>query len=247
MLYFNVFQLRGTIFISKFIGYSTSNSAWLKQLFPNTIECPIPQTTIQFSPGSLQITQQPQLEENAPWQLVEGNTRIVFNPNRIDIIRDVVTVQDSAEDNFCNFCSDAFLKIVESQSLVPTRLAYAPIYAKDRDDSFNSMMLWNNLLTHPSYGDIKPEEVSLTYNYRVEKSIGERSVPINFKTFISDAQKQLPTGIVSGCVTISLDINTAVNPVVNHAQSLEYGVHDIEFFFKTAYRWGKEFLSNNIN
>lgn len=244
MLNPNVIKLRGTIFLPKTIGYSSANELKYRELLPNSVAASITPPTIQIGPSGLQLIQDSKLEEGGSWQLLAGDTHVVFSQVKVDIIRDVVAPLNSVELDFCAFCSRLFKIILKEEGLQANRLAFAPLYAKDRDDVFQSKMLWHDQLSHSTYEDADIEEVSLTYNYRVEKVIGGQKRPINFKTIISDAQKQLPSGvIIQGCVTISLDINTAViqnSPVV-------FAEAEVEDFFSNVPVWNLDFIKSNID
>lgn len=244
MLNPNVIKLRGTIFLSNTIGYSSANESKYKELFPDYFVAPAAPSSLQIGPSGIQLIQTGKLENGGPWQLVAGNTCIVFSPVRIDIIRDVVSPFGSVESDFCAFCSSVFSAILDKENVDANRLAFAPIYAKDNDGSFQSQMLWSDQLKYSTYGDASIEEANLTYNYRLVKEFGSRDMTVNFKTTISDAQKQLPSGvIIQGCITINIDINTSVNqnfpPIFSKS--------DIEDFFAKASGWDIDFMNSNIN
>lgn len=244
MLNPNVIKLRGTIFLPKTIGYSSANELKYRGLLPNSVAASITPPTIQISPAGLQVIQDSKLEEGGSWQLLAGDTHVVFSQVKVDIIRDVVAPLNSVEIDFCAFCSRLFRIILKEEGLQANRLAFAPLYAKDRDDNFQSKLLWHDQLSHSTYENVDIEEVSLTYNYRVEKKIIGQKRTINFKTIISDAQKQLPSGvIIQGCVTISLDINTAVD----QNQLVVFTEAEVEEFFNKVPSWNLDFIRNNID
>lgn len=243
MLSFNVIQLRGTIFLRKTIGYSLDNEEKYKGLLPDSVSAPINTPSIQIGASSFQIVPDAKLEEGASWQLIARNTRIVFSPMKIDIITDIVAQQGAVESDFCTFCSKIFQSILEIESESASRIAFAPIYAKDRDEVFISQQLWDQQLRHTSFSGSNIEEVNITFNYRVQKSVGEHTCIINFKTIIGDAQKQLPSGeVITGCVTISLDINTAFD----QNKQFSFSKQDVENFFSNVNHWGRDFLQYNF-
>lgn len=244
MLNPNVIKLRGTIFLTKTIGYSSANELKYKELLPNSVAASVAPPTIQLGPAGLQLIQDSKLEEGGSWQLIAGDTHVVFSQVKVDIIRDVVAPLNSVESDFCSFCSRLFKSILEKEGVPANRLAFAPLYAKDSDSLFQSKQLWQSQLRYATYEDADIEEASLTYNYRVKKVVGAKESIINFKTSISDAQKQLPSGlIIQGCVTINLDINTAV---VQNSPSVFTGA-EVEDFFSKVPSWSLAFINSNIN
>lgn len=244
MLNPNVIKLRGTIFLPTTIGYSSANEQKYKELLPNSVSASVTPPTIQIGPAGLQLIQDSKLEDGGSWQLIAGDTHVIFSQVKVDITRDVVAPLSSVESDFCAFCSRLFKVIMEKEGVSANRLAFAPLYAKDSDALFRSKQLWQNQLRYATYEDADIEEASLTYNYRVKKVFGDKEHIINFKTSISDAQKQLPSGVViQGCVTINLDINTAI--VLN--TPLVFTIADVEDFFSKAPSWSLAFINSNIN
>lgn len=244
MLNPNIIKLRGTIFLPSTIGYSSANELKYKKLFPNYVVAPVVPSALQIGPSVIQLVPNGKLENGGPWQLVERNTCIVFSPVRVDIIRDIVAPFGSAESDFCAFCSKIFGSILDEEKIEANRLAFSPLYVKDSASDFQSQMFWSEQLKHSTYCNANIEETNLTFNYRVDKKIGDQNRTVNLKTIISDAQKQLPSGvIIKGCITISIDINTSVNQVSPSV----FSKSDIKDFFANASRWDIDFMNSNIN
>lgn len=244
MLNPNVIKLRGTIFLPKTIGYSSANELKYRDLLPNSVVASVTPPTIQIGPTGLRVIQDSKLEDGGSWQLIAGDTHVVFSQVKVDIIRDVIAPFDSVEPDFCLFCSSIFRTILQKEGVQANRLAFAPLYAKDNDALFQSTMLWRNQLSRYTYDGADIEDASLTYNYRVNKLICDQNRVVNFKTIISDAQKQLPSGLtIKGCVTVSLDINTAVTP----NSVTFFSEEEVQEFFNLVPSWNIDFINSNIN
>lgn len=244
MLNPNVIQLRGTVFIPNTIGYSSAAEAKYMKLFPGSTPSPVPSMGIQIGPSSLQLMQDSRLVPGGPWQLVGGNTRLVFSQLRIDVIRDAVSLPGEAELDFCTFCSKLFKSILKEEAIYSNRVAFAPIYAKDNVSNFNSQQFWTQLLKRTPYLSREMKEVNLSYNYVIPKEFGNKNSDVNFKMVLSDAQKNLPSGVViSGCVTIGMDINTTAEA----ASTANYSEADVEDFFRKVPAWAKDYFTKSID
>ena len=244
MLNPNVIQLRGTIFLPVVIGYSSANAERYRTLLNGASIQPVqPTAIIPIAPIGLQINQEVSLQDNGPWQMVSGNTRIVFFQNKIDIIQDIITPKDTAENSFCKFCAETFSRILELGSTTSNRMAFAPTYAKDPDDSFKSSDFWDGVLKHVSFNGSNIEEVNITCNRKVEKSINGNPYTVNFRSVLSDAKRNLPSGLVlGGSIMISFDINTAIIP----GPAFTFHVAEINDFFTNAVLWSNEFFENTL-
>ena len=244
MLTPNVIQLRGTIFLPVVIGYSSDNAERYSSLLSGALVQPVqPTAIIPIAPIGLQINQEVSLQDNGPWQMVSGNTRIVFFQNKIDIIQDVITPMGTSENNFCVFCAEKFSRILELEATTSNRIAFAPTYAKDPDDSFKSADFWNLVLTHASFDGSNIEEVNVTCNRKVDKLINGNPYTINFRSVLSDAKRNLPSWIVlGGSVMISFDINTAIIPGTPYI----FRAAEINDFFTNAVVWSNEFFAKTL-
>lgn len=239
MLNPNVIQLRGTLFLPVIIGYSSANSEKYKLLLDGALVQPVSFPV----PNGLQYTQEAALQENGPWQLVRGNTRIIFFQNKIDIIQDIILPKDTFETEFCSFCAEIFSRILEIANTTSTRLAFAPIYAKDPDATFNSTVFWNAVLKHATFDGSNIEEVNITCNRKVEKSINDNLYTINFRSVLSDATRTLAGLVFGGSVMISFDINTAILP----EKTFQFDSDDIKSFFANVVLWSNEFFNNTLS
>lgn len=237
----NIIQLRGTIFLPTVIGYSQANVDKYRTVLEESVVAPLPATTIiPLIPLGIQLPQDSTLQENGPWQLIKGALRVVFSPNKVDIILDSVNTKGSTEADFCQTCSTIFNKILEKSSVSSSRLAFAPTYAKDPDETFDAQCFWGTMLANSTYGGATIEDVNLTSNYRVSKKINSENVVINFRSVFSDAVRNIAPGVtIKGSVMINFDINTAVIP----NKTTSFTQPDVDDFFANVHKWSDDFFS----
>lgn len=237
----NIIQLRGTIFLPTVIGYSQANVDKYRTVLEESVVAPLPATTIiPLIPLSIQLPQDSTLQENGPWQLIKGALRVVFSPNKVDIILDSVNTKGSTETEFCQTCSTIFNKILEKSSVASSRLAFAPTYAKDHDETFDAQRFWGVMLANSTYGGATIEDVNLTSNYRVNKIIHSENVVVNFRSVFSDAVRNIAPGVtIKGSVMINFDINTAVIP----NKPTSFTQPDVDDFFANVHKWSDDFFS----
>ena len=237
-------QLRGTIFMPAVIGYSQANVEKYRVVLEESVVAPVPPTAIiPLAPINIQLPQESFFQENGPWQLIKGALRVVFFPNKVDIIQESVNIKGSSEPEFCKLCSKIFSNIIEIASVDANRLAYAPIYAKDQDGAFNAQEFWASMLNTTSFEGSQIEETNITSNYKVNKIINKKKVIINFRSVFSDAIRNIAPGVsIKGSVMMSFDINTAVIP--NHQD--HFSQSDIFDFFSSVQDWSNEFYSAMI-
>ena len=214
-------QLRGTIFMPAVIGYSQANVEKYRVVLEESVVAPVPPTAIiPLVPINIQLPQESFFQENGPWQLIKGALRVVFFPNKVDIIQESVNIKGSSESEFCKLCSKIFSNIIEIASVDANRLAYAPFYAKDPDGAFNAQEFWSSML-----------------------NTNKKKVIINFRSVFSDAIRNIAPGVsIKGSVMMSFDINTAVIP--NHQD--HFSQSDIFDFFSSVQDWSNEFYSAMI-
>lgn len=218
-------QQRGTIFVPKFIGYSEDNAANYHGLLDGAKPIPVP------VPSPFGVPMQPEaLQSGGNWQLVRGVTRIVFLPNRIDIIKDWISPRNEKEEKeFLELCSRVFGEILSHEGLTASRVAYAPAFARDKDSTFNDGLVWDCLLTKPNFDSLTPLEVSVVRNFRSKKIIAGKEYDINFRSSFASANHTLMDGTVAtGSVLVNFDINSI--PEKDYAFTLD----TLKCFFDTA-------------
>ena len=204
-------QLRGTIFVSQYIGYTPENANKFKGLLlPDSIVCSAPEIIAQGG-----IPTSPQY--GMSWRLfkkdnVDGDYNIVFLPGRIDIIltKDA-KYRDETEINFCKKCVDWFSKIMKEISIpIVTRIAYAPLYAiRYEDGTYDAR--WDGLLKKTVYDGIPMRDVNFNFLLKRVINICGKEIEMNLLHNISDGV-QIRVGAESQqqiqVVLLQLDINS---------------------------------------
>ena len=226
----NVIQQRATVFISSFIGYSPEAVDRYKDLITGAQPAPVP--PVQQFPVPLPALPVVDLQPGSTWQLVLGQMRVVFTPNRVDVIKDWIGPRNSNQiQAFLNECKVILQKIIERESrgCEVLRLAYAPVFAHDTVSGFAPSQVWACLLRNPEFCGGPAQEVSIVRNYRSPRELKGREFVLNFRSVIGDANRFTPDGMfLSAGVLANLDINTIAEG--NYRFSLE---EVLDFFTKS--------------
>lgn len=233
----SIVQQRGTIFIPHFISYNQENANKFSDVLQGAKIAPVPFPSPFGGPMQVET-----LQEGGNWQLVRGSIRVIFYPNRIDIIKDWISPRHTKEeDEFLSLCSSVFSSILTRAKVTAARVAYAPLFARDKDSSFSDSMLWEAVFKDALFNNTQPNEVSVTRNYRIERSLGEKNVILNFRSTLGTANHTLPDGtIATGSVLVNFDINTV--PEIDY--QLDQGI--LRVFFNEVLGYSDEMYNNFI-
>lgn len=232
----SIVQQRGTIFIPVFLSYSEEKAAEYADLLPGAKPVPAPITSPFGGPNMIPEG----LQQGSSWQLVRGNTRIAFLPNRVDVFKDWISPRHVNEENdFLSLCKTILGAVLEREKVMATRVAYSPAFARDKDATFSEDMLWDVLLTQTTLGDVKPMEVSINRNYRVKRILAGHEVMFNFRTSFGSANHTLPDGTVAtGSVLVNFDINSI------QEGNYQFETNLLNAFFDSALGFSDELYNN---
>lgn len=234
----SIVQQRGTIFISKFLGYSPEIAAKYGDLLTGAKAIPVP------VPSPFGIPMQPEaLQPGGTWQLVRGGVRVVFSPNRVDVFKDWISPRHvNEEKEFVSMCSDIFERILIRENVTASRVAYSPAFARDKDITFSDGIVWSCLLKKTSFAGLEPLEVSVIRNYRVTKVFKDKEYLFNFRTSFGSANHSLPDGTVAtGSVLVNFDINSI--PDKDYAFTPEV----LKWFFESSLDYSDALYDNFLN
>ena len=204
-------QLRGTIFVSQYIGYTPENAKKFGELL-------LPDSKVYSAPEIIV----PGVNPTAPqygmsWRLFKkgddgGDYNIVFLPGKIDIIltKDA-KYGDETEMNFCKKCANWFTMIMKEISIsTVTRIAYAPLYAiRYEDGTYDAR--WDGLLKKTVYDGTPMRDVNFNFLLKRVINICGKEIEMNLLHNISDGV-QIRVGAESQqqmqVVLLQLDINS---------------------------------------
>lgn len=229
---FKIVQQRATIFMSQSIMYTPENAAKFKQLL-------LPQAKeliVANVPPQVSITMAPQY--GMPWQLVEDVDgcifRVMFLPNKIDIVQEKDGDFGSADKDFIEFSIDKFNELKKEISGSIDRMAYSPTVSYAVNEATSSSDFWNELLKRTTVKGIPFQNIGLTYLLKRIEYINNKEVEINFLHQFSDGFHLTDNKKDADCVLFTLDINTVSD------RSYEFGIDDLCDFLKKSMIWAKE-------
>lgn len=235
---FNVANLRYTIFTPK-VSYSQENLVKLMALFPGylptLLQRPIPIQVL----GNLSV----QLE-NEPWQLMSIDKRecICFYDEKIDIIISCdQTMYSSKEHNSFNVHAlDMMSKIIDGFNFDVYRIAYAPtLLFSDEEKSFVSSFS-ERVFKINSFQNTSLSNLDFTQVYRLEKRLDDKMFLINHLIRFMSSEHLVRKNnefSKSDSLTISVDINTYVNP------EYKFGRIEVEKFLSESPSWCNDLLN----
>lgn len=215
-----IVQLRGTVFIPMPIGYSDENRDKYLTMLPGGL--------VQSSVPS-QVANMPAVPSlGAPWQIVKENIIISFGPNQVDIISNRVNDIDIDEDAFVNLCKTVFSIITET-SRFNTRMAFAPLYAMDENETFVLDDWWKRVLFSTSYDGAKKQNINLTYVLKRGMDLNGKKLTLNLHHNFYDGMKMdNQHRKLNDSLMFGLDINTVPE------QNLLIEERDVPVFFDKA-------------
>ena len=179
-------QLRGTIFMSQTIGYTTENANKFMKLL-------LPESDVYSAPEIIMPGVNPtEPQYGMPWRLSKkgddgGDYNIVFLPSKIDIIltKDA-KYGDETEMNFCKKCANWFTTIMKEISIsTVTRIAYAPLYAIRYEEGMYDAR-WEGLLKKTIYDGTPMRDVNFNFLLKRVIYFSGKEIEMNLLHNISD-------------------------------------------------------------
>lgn len=208
-----IIQLRGTIFIQQNIGYTDEVSAKFKKLlFPDGKVLGVPQPGVLFNGMNPNMPQY-----GMPWRILMrcengSEYNVIFNPGKIDIIYNTETFYgDNTEELFCKFCSEKFCSILDELGIKVQRIAYAPLFVVVENEQVDLSAIWNKTLKRSAFDGSSMQDVNLSFLYKKELVIGERSIQMNLLHNLFDGfytQQVNGQQKVKKTIMCQLDINS---------------------------------------
>ena len=232
-------QLRTTVFISQFIGYSPQNEQEYRALFlPDGALAPIQPEGLVPSPLQPVIPQY-----GMPWRLIKlGNkpgesTSVTFYPGKIDIILNQEGPLEELEGPFIDLCIEKF-KLLLAKSFVISRMAFCPTFTIRVDSPEHASELWRRLLKCTTSNGIRYQNVGVNYLLKKEIEINHHLVVMNFLHQISDGV-HITSGVKDAdCILVTLDMNSAPEHVYSFVEQ------DLVPFFDLCKEWSRRLMEN---
>lgn len=229
----SIVQLRGTIFLAISIGYSEENKKKYASLLPGSQVQPV---MPPFQVAGMFL--QGQMSMGGPWQLVKDGVSIIFGPNQVDIIENRSNDRINSEKAFVSFCINVFSTITREVEY-NTRMAYAPLFAMDEDDSFKCNEWWSTMFASLSQGGASMQDINLTYVLKKGLDLNNKKVTLNMHHKIYDGYKYNESHqVLNKSIMINLDINTVPQ------NDIKLEANDVPVFFDKAMKEKERLMKN---
>ena len=212
-------ELRATIFSAPII-YDSKNIQRVSEVLNSTDEYKaMPFNSVRHA------NQDPVVLE---WEMVskKNRSKLHFSPQKIDVIKSIFKEGEHSEDEFCKESCDLLFKIIDRFHLSITRIAYAPVYIRDWDDSFTKES-FNQLIYNKNEFQGYPLSNIYDFNYVAEASESQ--------SIVHDVRNNSLT--IRNMLNLSLDINS------RQGAGYVFGENEMKEFFNNADDYGKQFLA----
>ena len=238
-------ELRATVFTSP-IAYDASNLQRVTKILkvengymPNVVPPSFNGFPISI-PGQIQ-------NQGVPfdWEMAsqKTNLRVHFGPQKIDILKSTHQASPTLEENFCKAALDIFKGLVDQFKLVPTRLAYAPVYIPEFSATFKRSDFLKKIYSINQYEGADVNTILFKQGYLREETIGDKKYKINYVSDASEGQsieeRINPNGLkslaVHAMLNLVLDINT------RQGEGYSFTVEEMESFFGVCIEWAHKF------
>jgi hypothetical protein len=229
-------QVRATLFIPRFLGYSAENIAKYQHLLPNAVVGGVELKGFPF-PDAFP----PVLGDNSPWQLSTESYQISFLPNRIDVSSVGVAADNALRKiDFVQTVEEIFRKIMELEGVRATRLAFAPSYAWNDTPDFHGVEYLNSLITRNRYEGVAADENEVRNRFLVDRRIGGYDTPVNHIISISSGTRHNRKGNAAEeftTVICEIDINNCLG------QSVQFTGEDVISFYNQVLDWEQSLIN----
>lgn len=229
-------ELRATIFTSPIV-YDPNNLQRINTILKpedGYVPCVVPQL-----PSGLpfQFPIQGVINQGIPidWEMASQRTnlRVHFGPQKIDILKNTHKASTTIEEEFCNASVEIFKGIIEIFQLIPTRLAYAPIYTPEFDKNFKRKDFLNKIYSVKQFDGAEINTLFFKQGYLLTETIGEKQYKINYVADASEGQsieeRRNPDG------TTGLDIHSMLNLILDintrQGEGYTFTIQELEAFF----------------
>ena len=228
-------ELRATIFSAPII-YESKNIQRISEILNSTDEYKaMPFNSVRHA------NQDPVVLE---WEMVSNKNRskLHFSPQKIDIIKSAFKEGEHSEDEFCKESCDLLLKIINRFHLSITRIAYAPVYIRDWDDSFTKESFNQLIYKKNDFQGYPLSNILFKQGYIVPIKLNSKKYDFNYVAEASEGQSIVHyvrnnSLTIRNMLNLSLDINS------RQGAGYVFGENEIKEFFNNAADYGKQFLT----
>lgn len=234
---FKIVQQRASIFIMQSIFYTPNDAVKYKQmLLPDAKESPVVNANMPLQFANPKVPQ-----FGMPWQLVEEKegyiNRVVFLPNKIDIIQEKDGIFGIDDKEFIGFCMEKFMALKAEINGPIYRMAYSPIITFAVNDETPSSDFWNEFLKRTTVKGIPFQNIELAYLLKRKEIINEKEIELNFHHQLADGYHLVNNEKDADCVLFTLDINSVSE------KPYEFEISDLSDFLSKSIQWSNELIS----
>lgn len=216
-----IVQLRSTIFLQQNIGYTPENAAQFQiLLLPNSKVYGIPQ------PGVPMLGINPTIPQyGLPWRIFEkcedgSEYNIAFQPGKIDIIlAKEADYNTNIEVKFCQQSIMWFNKILDAlEGHLVTRIAYAPLYAINKDGRYSGDAFWDSILKKTVFDGTQMQDVNLQFLLKQLIKFGDREIHMNLLYNLFDGKQSKTVDnnlVIKDVLLMQLDLNSIPEIILN--------------------------------
>jgi len=240
-------ELRATVFVSPIV-YDASNLQRVISVLtaedgymPNIVPPPINGLPL---PPTLQM-QIPNQGVPLDWEMAsqKTNLRVHFGPQKIDILKSSHKASATLEEDFCSEACRIFNGIIEKFQLIPTRLAYAPVYTLEFDKSFKRSDFLNKAFALNKFEGADLNTLLFKQGFVINEQINDKQYKMNYVADASEGQrideKQDENGKTSlflhSMLNLALDINT------RQGEGYSFTIQELDAFFSNCIAWAHKY------
>ena len=186
------------------------------------------------------------------WEMAsqKTNIRVHFGPQKIDILKNTHQPSTTLEEDFCRTAVEILEGIIKIFQLIPTRLAYAPIYTPEFDRTFRRTDFLKKIYAVNQFEGKDINTILFKQGYLLTQQIGEKEYKINYVADASEGQsieeKINPDGTkglqIHSMLNLVLDINT------RQGEGYTFTIDELKEFFEgciaKAHKFRDFYVSN---
>lgn len=228
-------ELRATIFSAPII-YESKNIQRISEILSSADEYnAMPLNSVKHA------NQDPIVLE---WEMVskKNRSKLHFGPQKIDVIKSPFREREHLEDEFCKDSYELLFKIIDRFHLSISRIAYAPVYIIDWNDSFTKESFNQLIYKKKEFQGCPLSNILFKQGYIVPIELNSKKYDFNYVAEASEVQS-IVHDVRNNSLTIRNMLNLSLD--INSRQGLRYvfGEKEMNEFFNNAADYGKQFLA----
>lgn len=199
-------ELRATIFSAPII-YDSKNIQRISEILnPDDEYKSMPLNSVKHA------NQNPMVLE---WEMVskKNRSKLHFGPQKIDVIKSTFKKGEHSEDEFCKESCDLLFKIIDRFHLSVSRIAYAPVYIIDWNDSFTKKSFNQLIYKKKEFQGCPLSNILFKQGYIVPILLNSKKYEFNYVAEASESQSIVHdlrnnSLTIRNMLNLSLDINS---------------------------------------